>query len=469
MKAIAKISNKNGLIVRLFISVYLSLMCPGCENFVRPDDPVGQIPQSAVFEDEATATAAVTTLYGKLRDEVILTGSFYGMNVLMGYYADELDYYGAPGQSDEALYDHQVIASNTRVKSLWNGAFNLIYMCNSAYEGIEKSNNLSAEVKDQLHGEVLFIRALTHFYLVNLFGDIPYITTTDYLINKDVTRMPVDQVYEYIIDDLTGAKSMLAEEYISGERTRANRYVVSALMSRVYLYTQRWQDAITECGILLNSPSIFALESDLSREFLKESSSAILQLKPKNEGENTEEASVFLFAYGPPLNMALNPAFVGDFSSQDRRLSAWITEIPGEGGIWYAPYKYHQRENTGVTMEYSIVLRLAEQYLIRAEARVHTGDLSGARDDIDIVRNRAGLAGTTATTESELLQAVFDERKFELFTEQGHRWFDLKRSGKAGEVLAAIKTNWESSQILLPVPESEILLNPNLLPQNPGY
>ena len=142
MKALSKINRKPGIIIILVVTLYCFFLSTGCENFVEPDDPVGKIPQSAVFEDEATATAAVMTLYGNLRDNVMLTGGFYGMNVLMGFYADELDYYGLPGQSGEAFYNHQIVASDTRVKSLWNGAYNLIYMCNSAIEGIEASQNL---------------------------------------------------------------------------------------------------------------------------------------------------------------------------------------------------------------------------------------------------------------------------------------------------------------------------------------
>jgi len=469
MKAIIIIYRKQDIILRVVIIIWLSLQFAGCENFIRPDDPLGQIPQNTVFEDESTATAAVMTLYGNLRDNVLLTGGSYGMNVLMGYYADELDYYGLPGQAGSAFYSHLIVAADTRVQSLWNQAYNQIYMCNSALDGIEASVSLSQEIKSQLQGEVLFIRAITHFYLANLFGDIPYITSTDYLINKDVSRMSVDIVYEKIIADLSDAKSKLTEEYIQGERIRANKYAVSALLSRVYLYLHRWQDAETESAILLSRPSLFELEEDLSNEFLKGSSSAILQLKPKNEGENTREAVAFLFTSGPPLNMALNPDFVGAFESGDLRRQYWIKEITGTSQVWYAPFKYRQRENSGVTLEYSIVLRLAEQYLIRAEARVHTGDLPGAKEDINLIRHRAGLPDTPASTKEEILQAVSDERMFELFTEQGHRWFDLKRTGKAEEILSPIKPNWKSTDVFLPVPEAELLLNPNLLPQNPGY
>ncbi len=465
-----KITNnfKQGIIV-LLIAVLSSFLSISCEKFVEADDPAGMVPREKVFEDEATSTAAVMTLYGNLRDNVLLTGDLYGMNVLMGLYADELVYYAAPGQLMDAFYNHQIVASDEIVKSLWDGAYNLIYMSNSAIEGIEASPELSPAVKDQLIGEALFIRAITHFYLVNLYGDIPYITTSDYLINKDVSRQSADEVYEKILTDLIRAKSLLTDEYVSSERIRVNRYTVSALLARVYLYAQRWQDAQTESTILINATDVFELETNPVDEFLKESASVILQLKPRNEGENTKEAFVFVFTSGPPPLMALNPTLVNAFDPADLRRQNWIKEVTEGSETWYAPYKYKQIENTGTSKEYSMVLRLPEQYLIRAEARVHLDDLSGATDDINTIRNRAGMPDTDAVSESDILQAISNERRLEFFTEFGHRWFDLKRTGQAGTVLSTVKPNWKSTDVLFPVPEAELLLNPNLLPQNPGY
>ena len=133
------------------------------------------------------------------------------------------------------------------------------------------------------------------------------------------------------------------------------------------------------------------------------------------------------------------------------------------------PFKYKAQEYTGTTVEYSILLRLAEQYLIRAEARVHLGDLTGSKLDINTIRNRAGLNNTESISEDDILQDIINERKFELFTEHGHRWFDAKRLDIAEEILAPLKSNWRSTDVLFPIPEKELLTNPNLTPQNPGY
>ena len=449
--------------------VFLFFFLSACEEFLDVPAPNGQITQSQIFEDPHTAEAAVTTLYTKLRDNTLLTGRIEGMNVLMGLYADELDYYGSSGQPIETFYRHQIIASNSLVLNIWKRSYELIYMCNSVMEGLQNSEHLSTELKDQLMGEALFVRALTHFYLTNLFGKIPYITQTDYEMNQDVSRQDANEVYLQIKEDLLLSKSLLPSNDLNGERTRATSFVASALLARVYLYNQEWQSAVNESSLLLNESSFFILESNIENEFLKESTSAILQLKPGNAGQNTHEAISFIFQQGPPSSFALNEAFINSFEEGDLRKQSWINSVTDGNQIWYMPYKYKQSGNTGTTVEYSIVFRLAEQYLIRAEAHAHLGNLSSALFDLNKIRSRAGLAEITSGTAEEVLESIYRERKSELFTEQGHRWFDLKRLNKAAFVLSPIKPSWRPTDILLPVPESEILLNPNLLPQNEGY
>jgi len=121
------------------------------------------------------------------------------------------------------------------------------------------------------------------------------------------------------------------------------------------------------------------------------------------------------------------------------------------------------------------VFRLAEQYLIRAEAKAQQGtDMIGAAADLNVIRNRAGLANTTASTHDDLLAAVAHERQIELFAEWGHRWFDLKRTGQVDAVMSAVTPQknpsgtWKTYQQLYPVPQSEISKNP-FLKQNAGY
>lgn len=442
----------------------LLMILSGCDDFLDTQDPTGQISHENVFEDEITATAAVTTLYAKLRDEVLVTGNTSGLRCLMGLYADEIDYYGSPGEPLEAFYKHQIIASDILVSRLWNSSYNLVYMTNAAIEGIEASQNLTEPTKKQLMGEALFIRALTHFYLTNLFGEIPYIISTNYEHNRQVSRMELNEVYDAIENDLEIAKTLLGEDYLVTERIRANKYAVSALLARVYLYRGDWLKAENESSLVINNTGLYNLTS-LEEEFLKSSPSAILQLKTKMEGYVTTEAMSLFFTSGPPPFAALNEDILEAMEDGDLRRINWVGEVTDGINIWYYPNKYKQSPG----LQYSTVLRLAEQYLIRAEARAQQNNSIGARDDLNAIRNRAGLPNTSAFTREELLEAILHERRIEFMLEHGHRWFDLKRLGMAEIVLAPIKPGWKPTDILLPLPETELLMNPNLNPQNNGY
>jgi hypothetical protein len=444
------------------------LLLWGCEDFLDVEEPLGQINSPEVFEDEITATAAVTTLYGKLRDEVLLTGKPEGLGALMGIYSDEMLYYGFGGEPLDNFYQHQVFPDDLLVENIWNGSYSLIYMSNAVLEGLANSNTLNDQTKSQLRGETLFVRALAYSYLVELFGDIPFPTSTDYEENSKLSKLPVPTIFENIITDLTEAKTLLGTTYISGERVRANKMVVAALLARTYLYMEKWDLAASESSTLINNPAL-GLETDIETEFLKESTSAILQFKPKFEGGNTEEASTYLFASGPPPFVSLAPQLIETFEEGDLRRQLWVGEVTDGTETWFYPNKYKLQTNTGTSMEYSIVLRLSEQYLIRAEAKAKLGNLPDALEDLNTIRNRAGLMDSEATTQNEVLDAIYMERYHELFSEFGHRWFDLKRLGFAHEILAPIKPGWKPTDIQLPLPENELLMDPNLNPQNPGY
>jgi hypothetical protein len=158
----------------------------------------------------------------------------------------------------------------------------------------------------------------------------------------------------------------------------------------------------------------------------------------------------------------------------DMRQYLWMFPFDNEAPYdSIVPFKYKPfNPDKPETVEYSTVLRLAEQYLIRAEARARQGnDLTGAAEDLNAIRGRAGATPVDPnSSQDELLLAVELERRKEFFFEWGHRWFDLKRTGRASVFLAPLKgTTWQSSDELYPIPASEIAQNPHLNPQNNGY
>lgn len=440
-----------------------------CEGFVQVDTPPSQLTSGEVFEDPATAHAAMTELYAKMRDAGILTGSPTGLSNALGNYADELDFYGAVTHAILPFYDNALLASNSTIAGWWSQSYTVIYAANALMEKVAISKGLLEEDKLQLTGEALFVRGLLHFYLVNLFGDIPYIKTTDYKENQQVGKETPSQVYAKILEDLNQAAESLSDEYIVSDRTRPNKAVVMAFMARVYLYNQQWQEASNAASYVLNQTSLYALESDLNQVFLKESASTLWQFVPRFDGQNTQEGETFIFTSTPPRLVALTEKLMQDFERGDQRKEHWTASVSDGENTWHYPFKYKERKNTDTAKEYPILFRLAELYLMRAEARAHFGDLVSAKDDLDKIRLRAGLETTSATSKDAILNAIMHERRVELFTETGYRFFDLKRTGRLDVTLSPVKPGWNTTDHLMPIPENELMLNPNLSPQNPGY
>lgn len=458
-------------LTKLYLFFCLFLLCVtlfACDSFVEVDLPDSQLTGIKVFEDKTTANAAMADIYAKLRDNGLLAGSSLGISSRLGFYADELTFYGGTNNTESYFYNNTLLSTNSNISDLWNVSYNQIYEANALIEGVQNSVALSAADKNQFSGEAKFARALLHFYLSNLYGDIPYVTGIDYKVNRLVSRMPVAQVYDHIISDLNDAVNLLPENYSTTDRVRPNKSTANALLARVFLYNGSWPEASNSASAVLNSP-IYTWEEDLDKIFLKESTTTIWQFMAKSGGQNTDEGNTFIFTSGPPPFVALSNELANAFAPTDQRKIHWIGTITSGTDLWYYANKYKEMGFTGSSVEYSIVFRLAEQYLIRAEARAHQGDLIGAKEDLNKIRHNAGLPDTDAITSEEIISAVLAERRFEFFTEQGQRFFDLKRTGNIDTVLSGVKPGWNSTDILWPLPATELIANPNLRPQNAGY
>lgn len=444
------------------------LLNVSCDSFVEVDLPKSQLIKKAVFEDYQTADAALTDIYSKMRDTGLLTGSALGISHQLGCYADELIWYGTPLNASDYYFTNALLPSNSSVNEYWKASYNQIYAANAIIEGSEASASISSTDKKKLMGEALFIRALLHFYLTNLFGDIPYVNSTDYKINKSVGRKNASEVLAKIQKDLLDAAAMLNSQDQNTNRARPGMYAVYALLSRVYLYADQWNEAAENASKILGQTTLYSLEIP-ENVFLKDSKETIWHLTPSTAGKNTDEALSFILTAGPPSTVSLRNEFINSFSSGDLRKTNWTGTVSNGTAKWYYPFKYKKNGVTSSSVEYSIVFRLAEQYLIRAEALARLGDLTGSQKDINKIRTRAGLPNTAATTKEQLIEEVFQERRLEFFTEYGHRFFDLKRSGKINAVLSPLKSGWNAEDTVFPIPQTELDLNHNLLPQNSGY
>jgi hypothetical protein len=191
---------------------------------------------------------------------------------------------------------------------------------------------------------------------------------------------------------------------------------------------------------------------------------------PVKPGYNTNEGSLFILTSSPSA-YAISNILLNSFEAGDLRRTNWIDSIILGTNTFYYPYKYKVKSGSDLT-EYSMVFRLSEQYLIRAEARAQQNDIVGSQNDLNTIRIRAGLANTDATDEQSLLSGIQHERQVELFTEGGHRWLDLKRTNTLDSVMTVVSllkgTEWHTNQQLYPIPTSEIQKDPSLI-QNTGY
>lgn len=484
-KANVKIYSKEGNPI-LSVIFLMILACTSCKKLVQINPPVSTITTSQVFLDSADATSAIAGIYSNFVYSGG-TGIAFGngsLSIFTGASADELLPFNSSG---DQISTNTLISNNNVIYGyFWSEAYSYLYQVNAVIEGLQASPGVAQVVKDEIMGEAKFFRAFINFYLVNLFGDIPLLNSTDYKSNSLTARISTDQVYKQIISDLKDAQNLLPNDYSSGggERIRANKSAATALLARVYLYTKDWPDAAVQASAIINNSSLYILDT-LNGVFSKNSKEAILQWQI-NSTVNTRTFNATHEGYMLiPRTPSSQPYFyltkqlLDAFEAGDQRKIKWIDSTTFRGTIYYYPYKYKtgpaQTQANAIVTEYYMVLRLAEQYLIRAEAEAESGsqqNFSQAIADLNVIRNRAGLSNYSGNVDqASILNAIYHEDQIEFFAEWGHRWFDLKRTGRAHDVLSAInyKQPWQGDyQLLYPIPLSELQRDPNLT-QNPGY
>lgn len=442
----------------------LLLLVSACTKFVQVDPPDTAAEQTRVFTNDADAVAAATGVYYQLAayNLTFCNGAvtFYG-----GLSSDE--FINTDGNTDETSFASNNLTADNSVleSSFWASAYKNIYHTNAVLEGLESSNTISTPVKEQLRGEMLFTRSLLYFYLVNFFGDVPLVLSTDYTASGIMPRTLSDSIYSQITSDLQEAIALLRNKTVK-DNQRPSAAAAAALLARVYLYRQQWAPAVESASYVIDSCS-FSLEKDLSNVFLNSSSETIFQLSRSNA--NTAEGQAFIpYASFVPPACTVSDSLMAAFEPGDKRRDSWLQASVINGTTYHYPYKYKVWSSPSVT-EYYVVLRLAEQYLIRAEAKLMAGDLKGSASDLNVIRQRAGLSAITDDSKDALQRAMQQERRIELFAEWAHRWFDLKRWNLCDEVLGPMKSpGWQSSDTLYPIPLQEMQLNP-LLTQNAGY
>lgn len=443
----------------LFIFFLVSIGVQSCKKLIHVDFPKNQITTGTIFKTEQNAIAVLSSVYYSLSTRV--PGN---ISSLVNLYSDELN----TTASDLSVMEFSqgyVSVTNLGNSNIWNSFYAVIYECNSILENIDASPGINITVQNQIKGEAFFIRSLCYFYLVNLYNEVPLLITTNVNITANQPKSPVTQIHSQIISDLILAKSLVSENNHNEGKVRANKHAVSALLARIYLYQKKWALAEDEASLVLESGA-FGLVPSLSGVFIKNSKETILELWNKT-GYSIVGPLFIPTPSSVPL-FTVSESLLDGFESGDERKNLWIGNVDNASGLFYFPYKYKNRSvPAGNREEYTVILRLAEQYLIRAEARAQLNKLDDAQQDLNSIRTRAGLPALELNDKEDILTAIEKERRVELFGEWAHRFFDLKRYGHVN-LLGSIKPAWKLTSEFLPLPQYEISNNSRLI-QNPGY
>jgi hypothetical protein len=447
--------------MKYFLFIVCCLLSFSCKKLITVDTPVSEIPAGQVFNNYALADAAVADIY------YVLSGYYTGsmLAVINGMTADELS---TLSPSYTVYVNNAILPTDFLIGSIWRDFYKAIYRANAALEGLATATDIPADKLTRLTGEAKFLRAFSYYYLVNNWGDVPLITTTNVTLSASAPRAAAADVYQQIMSDLQSAVLLLPETYSSSEKVRANKWAATAMLARVSLQLGNWQDAETNASLVINAGVYLPLLPPDSI-FFKNSRSAILQIWLKDgftiAGQTFQPSNTGTFSFFPLTTDLMNA-----FEPGDIRKDKWTGTFTYSGDLYYYPFKYKKKIAAyGDDAEYLMVLRIAEQYFIRAAARCRQHNIAGAVADLNIIRHNAGLADLPAGMDEETcLLTIEKERRTEMFTEWGDRWLSLKHTGRINTILSAQKTGWDSTKALYPIPQQERNRNPRLT-QNKGY
>jgi len=441
----------------LALSLGLSTLT-SCDSFLDVE-PKASISDEQTIFDKASAETALRGVYNAVASSSYYGTSFQSIGYLSG---DNIQWTGSQSQVQEFI-NHRVSAENATISSAWIAIYATINRANQVIAKVPAVSDptLTDALKNPIVGEAYFIRALAYFDLARTWGGVPLITqpTSTPSENSGIKRSTQAETYAQVLKDLDAAEPLLAETV---NRYHATRKTVWALKSRYYLYQKDWAKAEEYATKVIADAANYKLLTPYNAFFA-------------NNARGTQESVFEIFYNGtseindhrgqwqPQTNggtrqWAPNDAFVALVSDPLKGGNRSTLVAKDNQNRWYGNLYYRSPGS-----DPSYVIRIAELYLIRAEARAQQSKLTDAAADVNAIRTRAGLAATTAASKDDLLLAVENERKIE-FALEPHRWFDLVRTGRAATVLSITDPN----RYLMPIPSVQLQTD-KALEQNPGY
>jgi len=419
-------------------------------------EPQSSIEASEAFKTKQDIDKGILGAYASFQSL-----SYYGRtyNLFSDISADNLSH---PLAATAAVYaevnNNNILPENGSVGGIWSLAYDGINVANNVIQKVPIIEEMTQDEQNKAFAELYFIRALNHFNLLNYFGGVPIkLEPTIGVDNLDAPRNTVDEVYAQIITDLTFAADNLTN---SSNKTRASKFAAKALLARVYLYQKNYAKAKEMATDVIDNGG-YTLLNNYRDVFADETPESIFEIFFSQLERNRIAEYNFPTSLNGRREVEPSADLLAAYQPNDARFNG---SLAFDGTSAYA-IKY---DDLSIGADNVIVLRLADMYLIRAEAEANLPAANDQliREDINKIRNRANLGATSETSISRLLRIIENERRFE-FAFEGHRWFDLIRTNRAIEVLPNVKN---ANQTLFPIPLNEILTNNNPgMVQNPGY
>lgn len=491
---------------RLYKYIVASLLfgaMMSCESFLE-EEPFSFLSEGNFYQTQADAISATDVIYAS-----IATGNtgWYWQRFLMASDLATDDAYADPGVGNRGFQEASRITylpNNTVVNSVWLDHFQTIQYCNVV---ITKVND-ELSISERLKGEAKFVRALSYFNLVRLYGPVPLFSTPTESLDGifEGGRNSIEEIYAQVEQDLIDAEAALPTDYSAAEKGRPTSGAAATLLAKVYLTmageplndASKYQLAANKAQQVINSGQ-YALTPNYQDAFLNEFSiESIFEVVYKTGlgaggggegsllGINTFPRNARNISRGNAILRPTPDLYNSYLEGDNRREWGYFDTLAvGEETAAFDPHFFKWVESDlieqGLVMNDGgrnfPVLRYADVLLMFAEAsnEANNGPNADALNAINEVRQRAGIAPLTSGVSYQDFQtAVWQERRWELFCE-GHRWFDLKRTGRlidklqgVNDAFADIEKSVESKHTLWPIPQREIDIIDGLQ-QNPGW
>lgn len=469
---------------KTYIFLFATFLLYGCSEDFLDVDSRERI-EAEDSEEVFAPNHFVISSYGMLTDWTYAF-SYLGVTEIISDNADKGSTPTSTG-TDKHFLDGLTHTSTTpSIRAVWEHWYKSIGRASYAIEYTEGYGLSDENYKNRLIAEAKFLRALHYFWLVRMFGDVP-LQHIDLL-----NRAPEEEVYAFIEQDLLDAIEALPNksEYATGDLGRATKGAAQALLSKVYLYLEQWEDARNYADMVISSGE-YSLEpdyEDIWREYSENGVESIFEVQARGEQiahgvnqysqtQSPRGTGGWGWGFNVPAEDLLNA-----FNNEEDSIRRDATIMFRGETLWDGREVSESAENPMYNEKaYSSanlgtsdgdknvrILRFAEILLIHAEAANELGDANTALSSLNQVRNRVGLSEVTMTGQVELRQAIWKERRLELAFEHD-RWFDLIRTGQAGEVMRAHGKPFEDGKHeLFPIPNDQLIQTPEMT-QNPGW